>query len=119
MERVIVAEGPAEITERTQLIRDLLEHGIYVDLVSSRGGRVQARSACRSSRRPPDLSYSPVRLELRRERDQARDRRDLRGIMLVVLSPLLAYIAVRIKLDSPGPVLFSRTVVGSSAAGSS
>ena len=34
------------------------------------------------------------------------------GIALVALAPLFAYIAVRIRLDSPGPILFRQTRLG-------
>jgi lipopolysaccharide/colanic/teichoic acid biosynthesis glycosyltransferase len=62
-----------------------------------------------------ELSIStPVRITARRRHGLAKRCFDLvvSGIAIVVLLPLLAVIALAIKLDSPGPVLFIQTRIG-------
>ncbi|MEZ5156893.1 MAG: sugar transferase [Solirubrobacterales bacterium] len=108
VDRVILAEGPAEISRRTQLIRDVIEHGIHVDLVFSEADLFRSSAAVDHLEGLPTVSYSPVRLgptanAIKRGIDVV-----CASFMLVVLAPLLAYIAVRIKLDSQGPVLFKQ-----------
>ena len=106
VERVIVAEGPAEITERTRLIRDLLERGIYVDLVSSEADVFRSTACISHLEGLPTLSYSPVRLSPLAHAIKRTIDVGCASLLLLGLSPLLAYIAVRIKLDSTGPVFF-------------
>lgn len=108
VERVIVAEGPAEITERTRLIRDLLERGIYVDLVSSEADVFRSTAGISHLEGLPTLSYSPVRLSPLANAIKRTIDVTCASLLLTGLSPLLAYIAIRIKLDSPGPVFFKQ-----------
>ena len=65
-----------------------------------------------------DLGYT-VRVELQRGPLSAVERCAKRcvdmigaGLVLVVMSPLLALVAVAIKLDSPGPILFRQQRLG-------
>ncbi|MEZ5062901.1 MAG: exopolysaccharide biosynthesis polyprenyl glycosylphosphotransferase [Solirubrobacterales bacterium] len=108
VERVIVAEGPAEITERTRLIRDLLERGIYVDLVSSEADVFRSTAGLSHLEGLPTLSYSPVRLSPLAHAIKRTIDVTCASALLLMLSPLLAYIAIRIKLDSTGPVFFKQ-----------
>jgi len=108
VERVILAEGPAEISERTQLIRDLLEDGVYVDLVSSEADVFRSNAAVNHLEGLPTLSYSPVRLGRTANAIKRGIDISCASVMLVALSPLFAYIAIRIKFDSQGPVFFKQ-----------
>ncbi len=108
VERVIVAEGPTEISERTRLIRDLLERGISVDLVSSDADVFRSTANVSNLEGLPTLSYSPVRLSPMAHAIKRTIDVGCASIMLAGLSPLIAYIAVRVKLDSPGPVFFKQ-----------
>lgn len=104
--RVIIAEGPADVAQRTRLIRDLLELGIYVDYVSSEADVFRSDAGVSHLEGLPTLSYSPVRLSPSAK--VVKRSIDVVGasVLLIVISPVLAYIAIRIKLDSHGPVFF-------------
>ncbi len=104
--RVIVAEGPADIAERTRLIRSLLELGIYVDLVSSEADVFRSNACVNHMEGLPTLSYSPVRLSPSSKLIKRTIDISCASVLLIALSPLLAYIAARVKLDSQGPVFF-------------
>ena len=106
VDRVIVAEGPADITERTRMLRDLLELGLYVDLVSSEADVFRSTAFINHLEGLPTLSYSPVRLSQSAKLIKRSIDVSCASMILVALSPLLAYIALRIKLDSSGPILF-------------
>jgi exopolysaccharide biosynthesis polyprenyl glycosylphosphotransferase len=110
--RVIVAGGPAEISDRTRLIRDLLELGVNVDLVSSEADVFRPTAFVNHLEGLPTLAFSPVRLSPSAKLVKRAIDVSCAGVMLVVLSPLLAYIAARIKLDSQGPVLFKQDRTG-------
>ena len=110
--RVIVAGGPAEISERTRLIRDLLELGVNVDLVSSEADVFRPTAFVNHLEGLPTLAFSPVRLSPSAKLIKRAIDISCSGVMLVLLSPLLAYIAARIKLDSQGPVLFKQDRTG-------
>ena len=110
--RVIVAGGPADIAERTRLIRDLLELGVYVDLVSSEADVFRPTAFVNHLEGLPTLAFSPVRLSPSAKLIKRAIDVSCASVMLVVLSPLLAYIAARIRLDSRGPVLFKQDRAG-------
>jgi len=104
--RVIVADAPVDMVERTGLIRSLLEAGIHVDVVSSEADVFRPTAFIDHLEGLPTLTFAPVRLSPAATRIKRAIDVVLAAALLVVLSPLLAYIALRIKLDSPGPVLF-------------
>ncbi len=106
VDRVILAEGPAEITVRTLLIRDLLESGISVDLVSSEADLFRSDAVVNHLEGLPTLTYSPIRLGSAANAIKRGIDVVCASILLVAISPILAYVAIRIKLDSPGPVFF-------------
>jgi lipopolysaccharide/colanic/teichoic acid biosynthesis glycosyltransferase len=58
------------------------------------------------------LTLSPPRLGRAKSLVKRATDLAIAGSLLVVLSPLLAYIASRIKLDSDGPILFRQERVG-------
>jgi exopolysaccharide biosynthesis polyprenyl glycosylphosphotransferase len=108
--RVIIAGGPVEIGERTKLIRDLLEMGLYVDSVSS---EADAPSAFVDHLEGlPTLAFSPARLSPSSRLIKRAIDILCSSVMLILLSPVLAYVAIRVKLDSPGPVLFQQDRAG-------
>ena len=54
-----------------------------------------------------EVSISPASRFIKRAMDLS-----LSSLALLILSPLLAAVALGIELDSPGPVLFTQTRVG-------
>jgi exopolysaccharide biosynthesis polyprenyl glycosylphosphotransferase len=113
VERVIVAFTRLPASEQVDFFQRCLELGVQVDIVPRLyeviGSRMQTHDIeglPLVGLRAPKLSRSS-RL-LKRTLDVLLS---LAG--LVLFSPLLAYAALRVKLDSPGPVLFRQQRIGS------
>lgn len=104
--RVIVADAPVDMVERTGLIRDLLEAGVHVDLVSSEADVFRPTAFIDHLEGLPTMAFAPVRLSPAANRIKRAVDVAVAVAALVALSPLFAYVALRIKRDSPGPVLF-------------
>ncbi|HEY8494282.1 MAG TPA: sugar transferase, partial [Myxococcota bacterium] len=106
------AGGHFTVAEQTELIRELLREEIAVDHVAGEAEALYSTAVLHHFEGIPVLSIqasAPGRgaRALKRVVDVA-----LAATGLVLTSPLLAYAAVRIKLDSPGPVLFRQRRVG-------
>jgi lipopolysaccharide/colanic/teichoic acid biosynthesis glycosyltransferase len=112
VERVVVTGWAEALDERTELIRLLTAAGVYVDIVSGEPETLLVGAAMHHLEGLPIMTVrpgGPTRLGriLKRLLDVA-----VSSIGLLILSPLLAYISFRIKVDSPGPVLFRQRRVG-------
>ena len=112
IDRVIVAFS-AETHERLlHYTRSLRDMGVQIDLVPRLFEAVGPRAGLHTVEGLPLLGLPPVRLSrssmlLKRAVDIV-----VSSAALVLLSPLYAYLALRVKLDSPGPVLFRQTRLG-------
>jgi exopolysaccharide biosynthesis polyprenyl glycosylphosphotransferase len=112
VDRVILTGASASLSERTHLARLLTEHGLRVDYVYGEPETLYAAAVLHSLEGLPVLSVQPTRLSggsaaMKRGLDLA-----VSTAALVLLSPLFAIVAMRIKLDSPGPVIFRQPRVG-------
>ncbi len=112
VERVIFAFSRLPADRQIDLFQRCMTLGIRVDIVPRMfeviGSRMQAHDIeglPLVGLQAPKLSRSSQLLK--RTLDLA-----LSAALLVVLSPLLAYAALRIKLESPGPVLFRQERMG-------
>jgi exopolysaccharide biosynthesis polyprenyl glycosylphosphotransferase len=110
--RVVVASSPGDIDQRSELIRALSELRVHIDLVSADVDAVPSRGSLHYIEGLPMLTVPVVRkprsrIAFKRVFDLA-----VASVGLVVLSPLLAYCALRIRLDSPGRALFRQERVG-------
>jgi len=112
VDRVVFASAYSDLDERTGALRILAERGIKVDLVPGDSEMFRSDAEVHFMEGVPVLTL-PTTM---RSKSSAAAKRamDIAGaaIGLVVLSPVLAYCAVRIKLDSPGPVFFRQARVG-------
>ena len=110
--RVIMATAPTDMEERSALVRGLIGNRIAVDLVSAQPDGWSSTSVLHYVEGLPILTVSPVRPQ--RVAYSAKRAIDIvfAAAALLVLSPLLACCAIRIKLDSPGPVLFRQKRIG-------
>ena len=112
VERVIVA-FPQESNESVlQVVRLLRDEEVQVDIVPRLFEVFGPRVGFHSIEGLPLVGLPPVRLPrssqfIKRGLDIAAA-----SIGLLLLAPLLAYIAFRIRLDSPGGVLFRQTRLG-------
>jgi len=105
-QRVIVTAWGEELDERTELIRALTGYGVYVDLVSSEPEALLSGAAMHHLEGLPIMTVTPPRVtKAGRAAKRALDVVGA-GVGLALLSPLLAVLAVRIKMDSKGPALF-------------
>jgi exopolysaccharide biosynthesis polyprenyl glycosylphosphotransferase len=101
-----------DFASKTELIQELHDAGVGVDVVS--GGPENLYSAALQqdieglplvSLRPP--GQRPFSLQMKRAFDLV-----VSIASLIVVSPLLLWCAVRIRMDSPGPVIFRQTRIG-------
>jgi exopolysaccharide biosynthesis polyprenyl glycosylphosphotransferase len=110
--RAVVAGWPGNLSERTDLIRVLARTGICVDLVSAEPEALCSTGVLHHIEGLPMLTVRPARITplwmtLKRVMDVA-----VSSCALMLLTPAFAYFAIRIKLDSPGPVLFRQQRAG-------
>jgi exopolysaccharide biosynthesis polyprenyl glycosylphosphotransferase len=112
VERVIVAfsnESHERLLHHARALRDM---GVQIDLVPRLFEAVGPRAGLHTVEGLPLIGLPPVRLS-RSSRIMKRAVDLLvAGVLLVLLAPLFAYIAIRVKRDSPGPVFFRQQRLG-------
>jgi exopolysaccharide biosynthesis polyprenyl glycosylphosphotransferase len=109
---VIVATTAVDAERVNRLVRDLTEAGVHVELSSSLRDIAAGRLTVRPLGRFPVVYVEPV--ARRGWRQAAKRTFDVVGAVVagVVSLPLVAVVALAIRLDSPGPVLFRQRRVG-------
>jgi exopolysaccharide biosynthesis polyprenyl glycosylphosphotransferase len=112
VERVIVAFSKDSHRELLRMIRPLSELGVQIDIVPRLFEVVGPRVAIHTIEGVPLVGLPPVRLNPSSR--LTKRAIDLVGAatLLILAAPLFLLIALRIKLDSPGPVLFKQTRLG-------
>ena len=112
VERVVIAFSSEALPDLLAVLRRLRSSGVQIDLVPRLfdlvGPRVDLHTieGLRVIGLPPARPTALAR-SLKRTLDFV-----LAGLGLLVLAPLSAYIAIRIRIDSPGPVLLRQTRLG-------
>jgi exopolysaccharide biosynthesis polyprenyl glycosylphosphotransferase len=112
VERVVVSFSNERDPELVETVRDLRGMNVQIDLVPRLFELVGPRVAVHTVEGLPLLGLPPVRLTpsgrvLKRSVDIVGA-----AIGLILTAPLFAFVALRIRLDSPGPVLFRQTRLG-------
>ncbi len=109
---VILVSSALDTEISNQVIRQLSDASVRVDLLPSLVGVAAGRLSVRTLGRFPLVHVRPVRR--RGWRQAAKRTFDLALALggLVVTAPVLGLIALAVKLDSPGPVLFRQKRVG-------
>jgi exopolysaccharide biosynthesis polyprenyl glycosylphosphotransferase len=112
VERVVVAFSNESDEEMLATIRSLHDLDVQVDIVPRLFELVTSSVKVDGVEGLPVVALPPVRSHrsgsaLKRTLDIV-----LSGIALLVLAPLFAYIAIRIRRDSDGPVFFRQTRLG-------
>jgi lipopolysaccharide/colanic/teichoic acid biosynthesis glycosyltransferase len=106
---VVIAFSHAPADELLTIVRRLGGSGVQIDLVPRLFELVGPRANVYAVEGIPLLGLTPTRAG----RGARTIKRTLdvvgAGSALLMLAPLFAYIAVRIRLDSPGPVFFRQT----------
>ncbi len=112
VERVVIAFSSQPVSELIELVRRLRPLGVQIDLVPRLYELVGPRIAVHAVEGVPLLGLLAVHdsMTLR----AIKRAIDIVGAVvgLTLLAPLLAYIAIRIRLDSDGPILFRQTRLG-------
>lgn len=112
VERVVIAFSNERVSELLSLLRQLRAFPVQIDLVPRLFELACPRLTVHAVEGLPLLGLPPNRT--------SRSARSLKrlvdaigaGIALIVLLPAFAYVALRIRLDSDGPVLVRRTRLG-------
>ena len=112
VDRAIVTGAAGDLAARTELIRELSQRQIAVDYVSGGPESLYSTAVFHPLEGLPVLSVRPsvpgrASRAVKRSFDVGAS-----ALALAALSPVLAWAALRIKLDSPGRVLFRQTRVG-------
>lgn len=110
--RVIFATPPEQLDHRTDLTRAFIESGMQVDFVPGEAEILRSGAEISDLEGLPLMSMPGARPPrswgiLKRTTDLA-----FAIPALILASPVIAYAAIRIKLDSPGPILFRQTRAG-------
>jgi exopolysaccharide biosynthesis polyprenyl glycosylphosphotransferase len=114
VERVVIAFSGQGRDETTDLIRMLSNLGIQIDIVPRFPDVVEPRIDTYSVEGITLFGLRPVRLS--RTARTAKRTIDIAGAaaVLALMTPVLAVVAVMIRLDSPGPVFYRQLRVGAS-----
>jgi exopolysaccharide biosynthesis polyprenyl glycosylphosphotransferase len=112
VERIVIAYSTDSVSTLLMLLRRLHALGVQIDLVPRLFELIGPRASVHTVEGLPLIGLPPARRStssrvLKRAIDVV-----VAGAGMIVLSPLMAYIALRIRLDSPGPVLFKQTRLG-------
>jgi exopolysaccharide biosynthesis polyprenyl glycosylphosphotransferase len=112
VERVVIAFSSEPISQLVALLRQLQRLPVRIDLVPRLFELISPRVSVHSVEGMPllGLPAAPATTSSR----MIKRAMDVVGasIGLIVLAPLFAYIALRIRLDSDGPILFRQTRLG-------
>lgn len=109
---VVIAATSLDRGASPGLLRSFLDRGISVEITSALTDIAVDRISVQAVGRHPLISLDPgYRGGWRGMAKRAFDV-VVAGVALIVLAPALAVIAVAVKLNSPGPVLFAQERVG-------
>ncbi|MFL5927915.1 MAG: sugar transferase [Gaiellaceae bacterium] len=112
VERVIIAFSKDSHEQSLELIRSLKDMDVQIDIVPRLFELIRPGVEIHTVEGLPLVGLRP--LKLRRSDQAAKRLMDvvISGIALVVLAPLFALVALKIKRDSPGPVFFRQVRMG-------
>ncbi|HEV2070520.1 MAG TPA: sugar transferase [Acidimicrobiales bacterium] len=109
---VIVVATAVGTAAANRLARDLPEAGIHVEVVSALCDISIERLSLRSLGRFPVLEVQAVRRQGWRAVAKRAFDVAVAGTILVVAAPVMAIVAVAVRVTSPGPVLFRQQRLG-------
>ncbi|MCP5028344.1 MAG: sugar transferase [Actinomycetia bacterium] len=109
---VIIAATAMEIGSSNRLIRELTDAGIHVELSSTLCDIAAERLTVRALGRFPVVYVEPVARHGWRQLAKRVFDLLISSVALVALAPVLALVALAVRLDSKGPVLFRQERVG-------
>jgi exopolysaccharide biosynthesis polyprenyl glycosylphosphotransferase len=112
VERIVVSFSNEDERRIVEIVRSIKDRDVQIDLVPRLFDLVGPKVGIHTIEALPLVGLRPVRLSpssrlLKRSLDVV-----VSALALVATAPLLAFIAWRIRSDSPGPVLFRQTRLG-------
>jgi exopolysaccharide biosynthesis polyprenyl glycosylphosphotransferase len=112
VERVVIAFFDRPVDETIELVRRAKNLRVQIDIVPRLFGAVGPRATLHTLEGFPLIGLPPARVSrtslwIKRTLDIV-----LAGVGLLVLAPVFAWLAVRVKLDSRGPVFYRHERVG-------
>lgn len=112
VERVLITGGVEDHAARTRVVNELVERDLMVDIISGGPETLYSNAVLHGLEGLPVLSVRPSRLRPIDLRIKRAFDIFTSGIGLILTAPVIAWAAVRIKLDSPGPVFFRQERAG-------
>jgi exopolysaccharide biosynthesis polyprenyl glycosylphosphotransferase len=112
IDRVIIAFSRERRTDLIELIESIRDLEVQVDIVPRMFETLGPSAIVDSVEGLPLIGLRPISLTRGKLLTKRAIDITLSGLGLVVLSPLLLVIAIRIRLDSPGPVLYRHSRLG-------
>jgi exopolysaccharide biosynthesis polyprenyl glycosylphosphotransferase len=112
VDRIILASGAGDEARVANLVRDATSLGLKVSLLPGVLEAVGSSAAFDDLEGLPLLSIRPLGLPASSRAVKRSVDILASGVALLVLSPLLSIIAVAVKLDSRGPLLFRQRRIG-------
>jgi exopolysaccharide biosynthesis polyprenyl glycosylphosphotransferase len=112
VDRVVVAFSNDSAEATRDVVRTVADLDVQVDVVPRLFELVNAKVSVHSVEGLPLVGMTPSRLALAPRLVKRAIDIVVSASALIVLSPVLAYFAWRIKRDSPGPVFFRQTRLG-------
>jgi exopolysaccharide biosynthesis polyprenyl glycosylphosphotransferase len=109
---VIIATTAVDASRSNALVRRLTDSGIHVELSSSLADIAAGRLTVRPLGRFPVLYVEPVQRRGWKVRAKRAFDLVISTVALIVLLPVIVAVALAIKIDSRGPVLFKQERVG-------
>jgi exopolysaccharide biosynthesis polyprenyl glycosylphosphotransferase len=109
---VVVATTAIDADACNDLARGLVEAGVHVELSSTLRDVASQRLLLRPLGRYPVVCLAPVRRTGWRGVAKRTTDITIAALGLIFTAPLMAIVAVAIKLDSPGPVVFRQQRIG-------
>lgn len=111
-ERVMIAGGPKSMRTQARLVHELIDAGMAVDQVAGGPETHYSNAVFQELEGTPVVSVAPAKqrpfdMKLKRAFDVA-----VSLASLVALSPVFAWVALRIKLDSKGPIFYRQERCG-------
>jgi exopolysaccharide biosynthesis polyprenyl glycosylphosphotransferase len=112
VERVIIAFSNDSHTDTLKLVHSLREFDVQLDLVPRLFEIVGPRVGIHTVEGLPLVGLPPTRI--RRSSRMLKRAIDITGatLGLIATAPLFAYIALRVRRDSPGPIFFRQERLG-------
>jgi exopolysaccharide biosynthesis polyprenyl glycosylphosphotransferase len=112
VERVIIAFSNESTSDLLALLRQMRPLGVQIDLVPWLFELIGPRISVHAVEGLPLLGLPPTRRSAAARAVKRLIDVVVSAIALVMLSPLMAFIAWRIRRDSPGPILFRQRRLG-------